>query len=102
MQGGSDTASEYSMSRAQALQRLQIIYKMISFFWTDVESKAVKGYAKNMKTDEKIVKQQGKNSFVNVWIRKAEMNGEVGQVEPELSEQFPLAWSQKRDIIMRQ
>ena len=101
MQGGSDTASEYSMSRAQALQRLQIIYKMISFFWTDVESKAVKGYAKNMKTDEKIVKQQGKNSFVNVWIRKAEMNGEVGQVEPELSEQFPLAWSQKRDIIMR-
>jgi hypothetical protein len=101
MQGGSDTASEYSMSRAQALQRLQIIYKMISFFWSDVESKAVKCYAKNMKTDEKIVKSQGKNSFVNVWIRKAEMNGEVGQVEPELSEQFPLAWSQKRDIIMR-
>jgi len=101
MQGGSDTASEYSMSRAQGLQRLQIIYKMISFFWTDLESKAVKCYAKNMKSDEKIVKSQGKNSFVNVWIRKAEMNGEVGQVEPELSEQFPLAWAQKRDIIMR-
>jgi hypothetical protein len=101
MQGGSDTASEYSMSRAQGLQRLQIIYKMISFFWADLESKAVKCYAKNMKTDEKIVKSQGKNSFVNVWIRKAEMTGEVGQVEPELSEQFPLAWAQKRDIIMR-
>jgi len=101
MQGGSDTASEYSMSRAQGLQRLQIIYKMISFFWSDLESKAVKCYAKNMKSDEKIVKSQGKNSFVNVWIRKAEMNGEVGQVEPELSEQFPLAWAQKRDIIMR-
>jgi hypothetical protein len=101
MQGGSDTASEYSMSRAQALQRLQIIYKMISFFWSDLESKAVKCYAKNMKTDEKIVRSQGKNSYINVWIRKAEMSGQVGQVEPELSEQFPLAWSQKRDIIMR-
>ena len=89
------------MSRAQALQRLQIIYKMISFFWTELESKAVKIYAKNMKTDEKIVKSQGKNSYVNVWIRKAEMTGEVGQVEPELSEQFPLAWAQKRDIMMR-
>jgi hypothetical protein len=100
-QGGSDTAAEYSMSRAQALQRLQIIYKMISFFWTELESKAVKIYAKNMKTDEKIVKSQGKNSYVNVWIRKAEMTGEVGQVEPELSEQFPLAWAQKRDIMMR-
>ena len=100
-QGGSDTAAEYSMSRAQALQRLQIVYKMISFFWSELETKAVKGYAKNMKTDEKIVKSQGKNSFVNVWIRKAEMTGEVGEVEPELSEQFPLAWSQKRDVIMR-
>jgi len=100
-QGGSDTAAEYSMSRAQALQRLQIIYKMISFFWADIETKAVKGYAKNMKTDEKLVKSQGKNTFVNVWIRKAEMTGEVGEVEPELSEQFPLAWSQKRDVIMR-
>lgn len=100
-QGGSDTAAEYSMSRAQALQRLQIVYKMISFFWAELETKAVKGFAKNMKTDEKIVKSQGKNSFVNVWIRKAEMTGEVGEVEPELSEQFPLAWSQKRDVIMR-
>ena len=99
--GGSDTAAEYSMSRAQGLQRLQIVYKMISFFWADLETKAVKCYAKNMVTDQKIVKSQGKNSFVNVWIRKAEMTGEVGQVEPELSEQFPLAWSQKRDIIMR-
>jgi hypothetical protein len=99
--GGSDTAAEYSMSRAQALQRLQIVYKMISFFWSDLETKAVKCYAKNMKNDEKIVKSQGRNSYINVWIRKAEMTGEVGQVEPELSEQFPLAWSQKRDIIMR-
>jgi hypothetical protein len=99
--GGSDTAAEYSMSRAQGLQRLQIVYKMISFFWADLETKAVKCYAKNMVMDQKIVKSQGKNSYVNVWIRKAEMTGEVGQVEPELSEQFPLAWSQKRDIIMR-
>ena len=100
-QGGSDTAAEYSMSRAQGLQRLQIIYKMVSFFWSNLETKAVKCYAKNMQTDQKIVKSQGKNSYVNVWIRKAEMTGEVGEVEPELSEQFPLAWSQKRDIIMR-
>ena len=80
---------------------MQIVYKMISFFWLDLETKAVKCYAKNMVADQKIVKAQGKNSYVNVWIRKAEMTGEVGQVEPELSEQFPLAWSQKRDIIMR-
>lgn len=99
--GGSDTAAEYSMSRAQALQRLQITYKMISFFWSDMEGKATKDYAKNMKTDEKIVKSQGRNSYINVWIRRAEMNGQVGQIEPELSEQFPLSWAQKRDVIMR-
>jgi len=32
---------------------------------------------------------------------KAELTGKVGNVEPDPSEQFPLSWSQKRDLFMQ-
>jgi len=50
--------------------------------------------------DEKFVKEQGQ-SFVNTWIRKAELQGKVGEIEPETSEAFPISWAQKRDVLLQ-
>lgn len=100
IQGGSGTAAEYSMSRNQALQRLQLIWRTLTSFWPKVVEKAVRSYAENLKEDESFSNKQG-NSFINVWIRKSEMQGSVGLVEAESSESFPISWAQKRDILIQ-
>jgi hypothetical protein len=97
--GGSKTKGEYELSRAQALQRLGIVWKMINVFWPAVMQKAVRQLRKNMAEDVKDVQRNG-NDFVNVWIRKAEMGGKTGRVESESSEEFPVAWSQIRGILI--
>lgn len=99
MEGGGGTAKEYESSRAMALQRLNLCWLNVKMWWADVMSKSVRSFAKNMKDDEKYVEKKG-NSFINVWIKRAEMQGKVGQVEPDVNEAFPISWSQKRDIIM--
>jgi hypothetical protein len=98
---GSGTAKEYEMSRAQALQRLQITWRVISEAWTDMISKSTRDYLKNLRYDEKFVKPQGKMGFVNVWIRKSEMQGKIGEVVAETSESFPISNLQKRDLMMK-
>jgi len=99
--GGSNTAKEYEMSRAQALQRLQITWRNVSECWTEMMSKAVKDYLNNLKYDERFVKPHGKMGYINVWIRKSEMTGKVGEVVAETSEQFPVNNVQKRDLLMK-
>lgn len=100
--GGSKTASEYSQSRAMALQRVGTTWKIASNFWTAFESRSAVEYAnvlKELGRDEKFTKQDGKNNFVNVWIRSASLSGRIGRVEPESSEQLPSSWAQKKDTI---
>jgi hypothetical protein len=99
MEGGGGTAREYEQSRSMALQRLNLCWLNVKMWWADVMSKSVRSFATNMKDDEKYVEKKG-NSFINVWIKRAEMQGKVGQVEPDVNEAFPISWSQKRDIIM--
>lgn len=99
MPSGSKTKGEYEMSRAQALQRLGIIWKMINVFWPSIMKKAVSLTRENMAADVKDVRKQG-TDFVNVWVRKTEMGGKVGRVESESSEEFPVAWSQIRGILI--
>jgi hypothetical protein len=89
------------MSRSQALQRLQITWKIVSEVWTDMMSKSVKDYLNNLQYDERFVKQHGSMGFINVWIRKSEMTGKIGEVIAETSETFPISNSQKRDMIMK-
>lgn len=96
---GSDTAAEYSMSRAQAMQRLQLLYQTMSFFWSELEGKCVKDFLNNLQHDQKDVVAQGKSGFISVWIKKAEFTGAIGTIEPENSEQFPVSWAQKRDAL---
>lgn len=99
IQGGSGTYKEYEASRTQALQRLSLIWKMVNIFWKDAITKSCKEYARNLATDESYVKRTG-DSFVNVWIRKAEMQGKIGETEAESSDQFPVSEIQKRGLIL--
>jgi hypothetical protein len=97
---GSRTASEYSMSRAQALQRLQSTWKMLLLWWKNVFGKAIPLYIKEMKEDDKQVKKDEFGNFVNVFIRRAELEGKIGSVELEANENLPITWNQQKDAIM--
>lgn len=97
---GSRTASEYSMSRAQALQRLQGTWKMLLLWWKNVFGKVIPMYMKEMKDDEKQVKKDEFGNFVNVFIRMAELQGKIGSVEIEANENLPITWNQQKDAIM--
>lgn len=96
---GSETASQYSMSRAQALQRLQNTWKIFTIWWKSIFGKVIPMYIKEMKDDERDVKRDDDGNFVNVLIRRAEVEGKIGKVELEANENLPLTWSQKKDIV---
>jgi hypothetical protein len=100
---GSKTLGEYSQSRAQALQRLGIVWKKVAVFFCEISKKAVPSLAKALKDneyDEKLVESQG-SSFINVWIKHTELTGKVGEVTSEASEQLPVTWSQRRELILQ-
>jgi len=100
-EAGSKTASEYAMSRAQALQRLQTPWKMLSLWWKDIFSKAITSYIKEMADDERLVEKDKQGNYVNVFIRKSEVAGKIGNIELESSEQLPASWAQLKDVIMK-
>jgi hypothetical protein len=72
---------------------------MMSYWWSDFIGAASISYIDDMLEDEKLVKYE-MNSFFNVWIRKAELTGKVGNIVPEHSDKFPISWSQKRDTLV--
>lgn len=99
--GSSRTASEYAMARTNALQRLSTPWRMFTIWWKDIFGKAIPAYMKCVKEDEKLVKKGQNGNFVNVWMRKADLVGKIGDVELENSEQMPVSDDQKADIVMR-
>lgn len=98
---GSETASQYSMSRAQALQRLQNVWKIFTSWWKEIFGKVIPMYIKQVQEDERDVQQDDQGNFINVYIRKAELEGKIGKVELEANENLPLTWSQQKDVIMQ-
>jgi hypothetical protein len=54
-----------------------------------------------MVEDEKFVTKDMEGNFLNVFIRKAETTGKIGSVEIESSDQLPMTWQQKKDVIMQ-
>jgi len=98
---GSETASQYSMSRAQALQRLQNTWKMFTMWWKEIFGKTIPMFIKETKSDEHDVQRTKDGSFINVMIRKAELEGKIGRVELEANENLPITWSQQKDVIMQ-
>lgn len=97
--GQSRTLGVYQKSQSQALQRLSITWKMISEWWSQVMLKSCNSFRKHMKEDEHFAKKVG-NTYMNLWVRRAELTGEVGSCEPESSEQFPVSWEQIRGMIL--
>jgi hypothetical protein len=103
MQGSGETASQYSMSRAQALQRLQNTWKILTLWWKNIFGKAIPAYINETKGqgDEKQVSKTNEGGFVNTFIRRAELEGKIGRVELEANENLPLTWNQQKDVIMQ-
>lgn len=100
MPGGSQTASEYSMSRSNALQRLQTPWKMLQIWWKKIFAKMIPAYIEAMIEDERFVKKDDKGNFINVFIRKADLVGKIGEIELEATEGLPMTWLQKKEVIM--
>lgn len=98
---GSKTASEYSMSRAQALQRLGNTWKLFTSWWKEINGKVIPAYIKNVQADEKFVEKDQNGNFINTFIRRAELAGTIGNIELDANENLPITWSQKRDAIMQ-
>lgn len=98
---GSETASQYSMSRAQALQRLQNVWKMLTKWWKDIFGKAIPMYIQLVEEDERDVERTKDGNFVNVFIRKSELEGKIGKVELEANENLPITWNQRKDVVMQ-
>jgi hypothetical protein len=100
--GSSRTAAQYSMSRSQALQRLQTPWKMFTLWWKDIFGKVIPAYMKDSKEyDDKFVTKDQMGNYVNTYIRRAELEGKIGEVELEASEQLPLSWGQRKDVLMQ-
>jgi len=51
--------------------------------------------------DEKSVEKNEQGNFINVFIRKAELEGRIGRIELEANgESTQLQWSQRKDTYM--
>ena len=96
----SRTAAEYNMSRQMALQRLSITWALITDWWADMFKRCVQLFVENMIEDERYVVKND-NNYVNVWIRRSEMSGKVGDIEVEGSESFPTSMAQKQALFMK-
>lgn len=98
--GNPATATETSDNKAMQLQRLQLTYQMVSVFWGKLIYKCSTDFAKNMREDEKYSSKKN-GTFVNVWIYKSELQGKIGELEPEVSGEIPQSWVQKHGMFMR-
>ena len=100
-EGNSRTLGEYQQSRVQALQRLTIAWSYFVLGWAKLMEKCVHLYVENMIDDERytIPDKTKKDSYVNVWIRKADLTGHVGEVEPEGADNFPISTPQKQGLF---
>ncbi len=101
--GGSDvsneTATAFSKNQTQSLNRLGTVWAIASHFWYKIVEKAVPEYLDNLDWIESLAVKAGEG-FKNISVDKSKMNGQVAGVEPEFSEQLPLSWSDKKNIIM--
>jgi len=98
---GSSTATEYTKSQNQALQRLGTISSISAQLWADVIGKAVKEYAAQLEYDEKLVERNAGGFQTTNVDHMALKRGEVGECEPEFSELLPISSMQIKDTLMQ-
>ena len=97
----SKTASQYSMARSQALQRLQNQWDMFRLWWKNIHGKVIPAFIECTLDDERFVEKDEQGNFINVFIRKAELQGKLGSIELEGAEQLPISWAQMKDVVMQ-
>lgn len=97
----SRTLGEYQQSRVQALQRLSICWSLFVTAWAKLMEKCVHLYVENLIEDERFTAPDPnkKDNYINVWIRKADMTGHVGEVEPVGADSFPMSIPQKQGLF---
>jgi hypothetical protein len=76
---------------------------MFTIWWKQIFGKAIPMYIEETKHqgDERDVQRLKDGSFINVFIRKAEMEGKIGRIELEANENLPITWAQQKDILMQ-
>ena len=99
-QGGSGTAAEYAMSRAQAQQRLQTSWKMFKVLWERVFGKVIPAQINAMKYDDQYVDKDSMGNYVNIYIKQTELIGKIGHVYLESADNMPITLAQKKDALM--
>lgn len=97
----SRTLGEYQQSRVQSLQRLSIAWVLFVGAWARLMEKCVHIYVENLIEDERFVipDPNKKDNYINVWIRKADMTGHVGEVEPVGADSFPMSIPQRQGLF---
>lgn len=98
---GSSTATEYTKSQNQALQRLGTVSTLAAHLWADVLDKAVREYADNLEHDEKLVDKTSAGFQTTNIDHMALKKGDVGNCEPEFSELLPLSSMQIKDTLIQ-
>lgn len=99
-EGKSRTLGEYAMSKQMALQRLSILWEFTLDWWIRTIDGGVRLYADTVIADQQYSRKED-NNYVNVWIRRSEMEGKVGGVEAESGGDFPVSVVQKRDTFFK-
>ena len=98
----SRTASQYAMQRNGAQQRLaNLTGRDINYFWKNIFAKVIPAYIKEMLDDERLVKEQGDNNFINVVIKKSQMDGKIGDIRLEAPEGLPATLEQIKETVMQ-
>lgn len=101
LQGGSKTYAEYSASRQQALQRLSLIHKASTRWWSKVMARCVPMYVESLVEDERYTQETAPGEYLNLVIKKDAVEGKIGHVEPSSANQLPMSWGQQRDIVLQ-
>lgn len=98
----SKTASQYAMQQRNAMQRLRTAWVMTSYWWKNTFGKVIPSYIKCITEsgDERFVVKNESGRFINVEIRIAELNGKLGSIELESSDELPATFAQRKEIVM--
>jgi hypothetical protein len=98
---GTSTATEYTKSQNQALQRLGTVSTIASFLWAEIINKAVREYAQYLEYDEKLVDKTSSGFSTTNVDHMTLGRGEVGNCEPEFSDLLPMGPAEIKDTLVQ-
>lgn len=91
---------EYSQARASSLQRWGLVRNELCDLWQRTKVQSVKLFVKNMADTESFTIKQG-SQYLTTYINRHELTGQVGDVEPQKIDSFPMTAEEKRAWLMQ-